>query len=244
MGDPPHCLVEEDVGAVALELLVDAVVGEDGIEVDVGVVFPMIRQRGDAPGAVVDGLLETAVLRAVRVAVAEVPLAEVTGGVAGGGEEVGHGRQLRAHHRAALADRGAAVAHGVDARHELAARGRAHRGDVEVGEADGSFPERVEVRGLHDGTPVSRDVAIPLVVGDDEDDVRPAGVVRRGRGHGGKDDSQQDDEADHGEVLYRILSGTGLFLPSMALISFFSSSTFSGCFEARLFRSPRSASRS
>ena len=61
---------------------------------------------------------------------------------------------------------------------ELAARGRAHGGDVEVGQADGLGVQAVEVRRLEDRIAVAREVAVALVVGHDDDDVGAVGRCR------------------------------------------------------------------
>ena len=84
-------LVEEDVGAVALGLLEGAVVEDGGVEV--GVVGGVAAGAGvglaDAARAVDEDLVEAAVLGLIGGLVAEVPLAEDAGGVAGGLEVLG-----------------------------------------------------------------------------------------------------------------------------------------------------------
>ena len=179
LADPVHGLVEEDVGAEALVLLVRAVAVEHGVEVRVA---PVVGQRGDAPRAVVQRFPEAAVLRAMGVAVAQVPLAEVPGGVAGAPEEIGHRRQFPAHHRTPLTDGGAAVAHRVDARQQLAACRRAHRRHVEVREAHALGVQPVHVRRLQHGIAVSGKITVALVIGHDEDDV---GLACRAGGRSG-----------------------------------------------------------
>ena len=58
------------------------------------------------------------------------------------------------------------------ARHQRRPGGRTERVDVKVGEPDRFRMQTVQVRGLEHGIAVAREVAVPLVVGDDDDNVR------------------------------------------------------------------------
>jgi len=59
----------------------------------------------------------------------------------------------------------------VESRHDRSARRGAERVDAEAREARALAADRVEVRRLEVGFPEAGGVAVPLVVGDDEDDV-------------------------------------------------------------------------
>ena len=89
--------------------------------------------------------------------------------------------------------------------------GRRARGtDVEVGEADTFSVETVEVRGFQDGVAVARQVAIALVVGQDEDDVGPLPGRRVGQGRGRDQEGYNEKrEADHGNS-FQVLASKGI----------------------------------
>jgi len=127
-------------------------------------------------------LVEPPVLRPAGMVVADVPLAELAGPVAAGAKDVAKGRDAATQERASAGDVHGPVAEAVDARKQLAPRGRAHRGDVEVGQTHALGVQRVEVRRLQDRVAVTGEVAVPLVVGDDDDDVR---ATARGLGRPG-----------------------------------------------------------
>jgi hypothetical protein len=80
-----HGLAEEDVGAVALGFLERPVVEDGGVEVGVagGVAAAALVGLADAARAVDEDLVEPRAGRLVLGFVAEVPLAEDAGGVAG-----------------------------------------------------------------------------------------------------------------------------------------------------------------
>ena len=119
----------------------------------------------------VQRFLEAAILGAMRIAVAQMPFAKVPRGVSRIGEVVGHGRDVGAHHRAALANGGRAVSHRIHPGHQLAARGRAHGRHVKVGEPHAFGVQPVDVRRFDHWVAVGRKVAIALVIGQDQDHV-------------------------------------------------------------------------
>ena len=86
----------------------------------------------------------------------------------------------------------APVAQAIHAGQELAARRRAHRRDVEVGEPDALVVQPVEVRRLQHRIAVAGQLAVALVVGDDDEDVG-LGCWFIG---GGADSWKQNDRAD------------------------------------------------
>ena len=134
---------------------------------------------------VAEELVEAVHRRQKFVAVAEMVLAELAGGVAHGFERRGDGRRLRRH-----ADGGAGLAHrgqpGADrqlAGDEIGAARRAARLGVIVGEQHAFGGELVEVRRLarHDAAVIGADIEPADVVAHDEDDV---GLAARGGGRG------------------------------------------------------------
>ena len=112
-------LGEEHVGAVALVRLAPAIMPVGIVKI---VVVPVVRGGGNRRAGEVEGLLNPR-YRAVRVTLAQVPFAEETGAVAIAPEELRHRGNPAAKEGTALADRRAAVTEGVQAGHELAARG-------------------------------------------------------------------------------------------------------------------------
>ena len=64
-----------------------------------------------------------------------------------------------------------AVSQAVAAGHQLAAGGGAHGGHVEIGEADALAVQPVDVRRPQHGVAMARQVAVALVVGEDQDDI-------------------------------------------------------------------------
>ncbi len=145
----------------------------------------------DAAGAVDEHLVETAAAGLAGVLVAQVPLAEDAGGVAGAFEGLGQGEGLQAHPLAFVDGVGDAGAELVPAGHDGAAGRRAGRADVEVLETEGLVVEAVQIRRADHGIAVTAEVTVALVVGEDQDDVgSPAGEflgsgrVGSGRGSG------------------------------------------------------------
>ena len=92
--------------------------------------------------------------------------------VAGGGEDLGHRRKVAAQVRAAAADVHRAVAQRIDAGHELPAGGCAHRGHMEIREADTLGLQPIQVRGLQHGVAVPGEIAVALIVDQHEEDIR------------------------------------------------------------------------
>ena len=186
-------VVEPDVGAVAGNLLGLAVAEVDVVEV---VVTPVVGPLTDAAPAVAEDVVETLVLRAVRVVIAQVPFAEHAGAVAGRLEHLGHRDFVGAHQRAAHDRVPHAGASGVAARHQRTTAGRAGGVDVEVGEPNALAVELVHVGRLDHRVSVSGQVAVALVVGNHQDNVG-AGRRRLGRCEVGCDDRGHDRQNRH-----------------------------------------------
>ena len=153
----------------------------------------------DAARAVDEHLGEAASAGPILRFIAEVPLAEDARGVAGGLEHLRERRGLQ-REPLALEDRVSdAVLELVAAGEERAARGRARGADVEVREAHALGVETVHVRGLEHGVAVGGDVAVALVVGEEEDDVRALAGERGGGGGGGTGEQCDEREAKERE---------------------------------------------
>ena len=173
---PRNGLSEEHVGAVAAGLHEAAVVEDGGIEVGVfrGVAAGTGEGLADAAAAVDEDLVESAAIGLVGGFIAEVPFPEDAGGVAGGAKDVGEGDGGWREAFAFEDGVGDAVAEFVSARQQRAAGGGAGGADMEVDEPRAFAVEAVDVRRAEDGVAVAGEVAVPLVIGEDEDDVGPA----------------------------------------------------------------------
>ena len=204
--DEFECFVEEDIGAEAFGLHGLAVF-EVGV-IEVGVV-PEVGRLADAAAAVDVGFLEAAVLRLVGEAVAEVPLAEDAGGVAGLAEVVGDGGFVGAEKGAAHDGVPGAGAIGEAAGHEGGPCWGAGGGDVVVGEAKGLGVELVEVGSLDDGVSVAGEIAVALVIGDDEDDVGEGVALSREETQ--KCGGDEQDDLHEAECAYEEECGTLFF---------------------------------
>ena len=166
--DEAPALAEEHVRAVPLVLRGDAVPEVGVVEV---VVAPGVPRVADAAARVVDGFAKAALVRPVGRAVAEVPLAEVPGAVAGPGKRVSEGPLVGAQQRAAADGVPDAGAVAEMAGEQAGAGGGAGGADVVVGEAYRVPVEAVEAGRADRAVAVAAEVAVPLVVGEDEDDV-------------------------------------------------------------------------
>ena len=174
--DEPHRAVEPDVGAVARVLLGLAVVPVGVVEV---VVAPEVRRLADAAAAVDQDLLESAILRPEGVVVAEVPFAEDARAVAPRREDIRHRHLVAAEQRPAQDRVPDARAVAVAPGHQRGPRRRAGRAHVEIRQADALAMQRVDVRRAEDRIAVAAQVAVALVVGDHQNDVRRPAVLRR-----------------------------------------------------------------
>ena len=173
--------------AVFLDVIFHFVGGELGEELavapDFGGVLPEVVVAGAGPvivvRVVVDAATEVAeeVIEALRVwdsvgRIAEVPFADGGGVVAGGFHHFGNGGAFGGE----AGFRGGVVCQaGAEvelAGHERGARGGAHGGAVELGEAGALRGEAVEVRSVEVFRAVTVEVDGALVVGVDEEDVR------------------------------------------------------------------------
>ena len=125
------------------------------------------------PPLMTSDFLKPLVDRPHRRVVAQVPLAEDAGSIAGAGEHLGQGDFVGVHQRPAQVGVDHAGAIVVAAGQQAGSRRRTDRRDIEVLEPDALPGERVEVRRLDLGVAVNTQVAEALIVGDDHQDVRP-----------------------------------------------------------------------
>ena len=185
--------IEEDIRAIAGEFLEFAVVAQRVVGV---VVAPGVGSITDAAAAEGERFVKAAILGAIGEIVAEVPLAEDTGAVAAGREELPERDLALAQQRSAHDRVPDSRARGVAPGHDGRARGRTGRIDVEVGQADALLVEFVEVWRPEQRVAVTGQIAVALVVGEDEDHVGALGArlwLRAGqtiRGNGERDNGE------------------------------------------------------
>ena len=90
-----------------------------------------------------------------------------------------------------------AVAELVHARQERRARRRAGRAHVKLIEAHALVMQRIEVRGLEQGVPVAPQVAVALIVRQDEDDIGFRRGAFGGPEHGRRREQQGGEEEEN-----------------------------------------------
>ncbi len=116
-------LIEEDVGAIALELFFLSVVDVNIVEI---VVPPIGGNRRDGGGGIPDAFLKATILRSVGIVSPEVPLPKDTGGITRVGKVIGHGRVLGPKQGPSAAHVDGPVTGRVQPGKQLPAGGRAH----------------------------------------------------------------------------------------------------------------------
>ena len=164
--------VEIDVGAVPRGLHLLAVVEQDGVRVPILVLARFGRLSQSAP-AMHERLLEPLIDRTHRIAVAQMPLAEHAGGVACPGQQLGERGLIRVHHRATDVGVDTARAVVVATGHQAGPRGRTHGTDVEGRHGRTALGHRVDIGRLDGLVPGGPEIADALIVGHDQDDIRP-----------------------------------------------------------------------
>ncbi len=152
----------------------------------VEVIVAPVDVAGGRDGAVPvdDRFLESAVLRPVRVVVAQVPLAEDARPIAVVGEDVCHRRCAAGEEVHAVVGALDGDGAAVPARQQRRASRRALWRDVEIRQPDTFAVELVEIRRLDPPVAVACQVAVALIIGHDEDDIGPClarDVLRDGR---------------------------------------------------------------
>ena len=101
-----------------------------------------------------------------------MPLTEDAGGKACIAEIVGDGWDFGTKEGPSAAHVDGPVTGGVHPGKELPAGGRAHRGDMIIGQTDALAMKTVQVWGLQDRVPVNGEFRVALVVGHDDQYVR------------------------------------------------------------------------
>ena len=188
--DPLERLPEEEVRAIALGLLERAIVEQGRIEVAVVRGVPTGTGVGLAdPAAAVDvHLVEAAAVGPILGFVSQVPLAEDAGRVAARPKHLGD-RRCRQRQSLPLVDRVSdTVCKLMPSGHQGGSGGRAGGAYEKVGEPQALRLETVEVRRLEHRVAMRREVAVALVVGEHQHDVRTQAGQRRRLSRSGLDD--------------------------------------------------------
>src|SRR5262245_52399412 len=100
------------------------------------IVIPGIGCRTDMRGRKPDRLLKAAIFGTVRVGVAEVPLAEYSGAIAGSGKDLGHCGKVPTQQRSSAADVHGRGGECIAPSHQLRACWSTHGRYMEIGEPD------------------------------------------------------------------------------------------------------------
>ena len=131
--------------------------------------------------------LKAAVLRAIRKIIAQVPLAEHGGAIAAIAHNLANGYLIIAQHRASHDGVQHASAIGPMPSDQSRPSRRTRRRHMVISKPHTLRMQLVEMRRLEHRIPVTRQVAVALVIRDDENDIRP---LRR---LGGKGEAQDDN---------------------------------------------------
>ena len=190
--DPLGRLFEEFVGAVPLGLHELAVMQQSRAVIRIlrHVTTATRIALADPTGAMDVHLVEAAPARLILGLVAKVPLAEDTGPITRLLQLLGQRHRAEGHALALQNRVGDSVLEFVAPSQQGAARRRTSRRDLEVGEADALAAKLVQIRGLEDRVPMRAEIAVTLIVRQDEDDVRSLGGQDGQRKHDGQDAEQ------------------------------------------------------
>ena len=198
--NPAHPSGVEQVRAIALGFHEAAVVANHGVEIFVArrISAGAIVGLADPARAMDECFVETALMRLVRLLIAQMPFAENPGGVAGGLEHLRQRRRIQRHPLALQNGVGHAVFHRVTPGHDRRARGRTGRANQEPGKSGGCLVQLVQIRRFDPRMPVRADGSVALVVGNEQDDVR-FGASQLGRGQARKqcENGKRGDEGFH-----------------------------------------------
>ena len=192
--DKLHAFIEPNVGAETFKSLVLSVDDVSVIEI---VVAPIIGCLADAAGFVVNAVLEAPVFRAIGIAVAEMPFTEQPRGITIRTKDIGHGGFTTAQHVASLNGVPDTNTIGVTTGHQ----GRSCRGtggvDVKVVQQRSLLGQLVDVRRLDRGIAGEGQIAVTLVIRDDDDNVGLPFIVSIDRGHSDHHQKGNLKEASH-----------------------------------------------
>jgi hypothetical protein len=136
----------------------------------------------ESASAVDKGELKPLVLRAYGRAVAQVPLADGGCSIVRGSEGLRECDLVRPEHRPARVGIDDATSVVVSTREQTSACGSADGLRIKPGESGAFETDPVDVRSAERGIPLNREISIPLIIGDDEEDVRSACPTRSRRG--------------------------------------------------------------
>src|SRR5579883_142787 len=181
------------------------VIGEKTIAADIG---PIVLQRwGEVvppvPGGKTVVFAEAAAVGVIRILATVVPLAEAGRGVSASLQGVGNCLFVQIETFAAIGDVPHPAAWVVPSRQELCSRGRTDRLHEETIETRAIFRERIDVWRLEVGVAVDAEIAPPLIVGENHDDVRlSCGGCSRAKSH----QSREGKNALHGRGPHSVIS--------------------------------------
>ena len=172
--DPPGRLLVENIRAVPLRLHEGVVVQDCRVEVSVagrvatgaGIGLP------DAAAAMDENLVEAAVAGLILGFVAQVPFTEDAGGVTDGLQNLRERGRLQGESLTLQDGVGDAVLELVTAGQQTRPRRGAGGGDMKILKTHALGPQPVEVRRLEQRVAMRREVAVTLVVGQYEDNIR------------------------------------------------------------------------
>ena len=190
-----QCFALEEPSAVSSFILLGQLVISIHRGDAVALVGVEVDSRIDQTVEIVEALLEGK----ETLEGAEIPLAEDTGGVAHGLEDLGENGGLEGHALTFQDGVGHAILERMTAGHDGGTGGCAGGTDQEAGEARALVVECVEVGGLDPGVAVPSHRAVTLVVSDDENDI---GSLCRGQGCEAGEEAEKKDETFHGKVGY------------------------------------------
>ena len=153
----------------------------DDVRVVKVVVPPVVRRLPNAAGLVIDAVLESSVFWTEGVAVAQMPLAKHTGGIAVLAENISHRDLAAAQHAAPLYRVPDADAVGIATGHQRGTSRCAGGIDMKVVEQRPLTAQLVDAGRLDSGVAGKGHIAVALVVGDDDHNIRSIHFLRKDR---------------------------------------------------------------
>ena len=191
LGDEALGIIKKDISAKALRRHGFAVVKIGTIKVGV---IPEIRRLAHAAATVSKHLLKAAILRAIRIVVAQVPFTEHTGMITAIAKNFADGHLIMAQHGTTHDRMPYAGAISPAAGDQCRPRRRTGRSHVVIREPHTVRMQLIQMRRLQDRVAMTRQIAIALVIGNHQHHVRPFGCL--GSDHG-KHESTEEEQFFH-----------------------------------------------